>query len=82
MSKMAAPVSDQSAPSPELSEDMVRDYAYHLYEQSNCAPGHDVDNWLEATACLKAHIPANSSHRRLHQHVNGPAIAKLPATST
>jgi len=27
---------------------------------------------LEATACLKANIPADSSHRRLHLQVNGP----------
>ena len=52
--------------------DLIRDYAYHLYEQGGYASGHDVDHWLEATACLKANIPAESSHRRLHEHVNGP----------
>jgi hypothetical protein len=56
------------APVQEPGEDIVREYAYHLYEQGNYAPGHEIDNWLEATACLKAHIPAHSSHRWLHQH--------------
>jgi len=36
-------------------------YAYHLYKQGNCAPGHDVDNWLKATACPKANIPSHRS---------------------
>jgi hypothetical protein len=75
MSKISAPVNPASArraiPSQDPSEDAVRDYAYHLYQQSSCAPGHDVDNWLEATACLKANIPAHFSHSRLHQHVKG-----------
>ena len=53
-------------------EDDIRNYAYHLYQQSNCGPGHDLDNWLEATACLTANIPAHKSHNRLHWHVNGP----------
>src|ERR1019366_149208 len=36
------------------SEDEIRDYAYHLYQRSNCAPGQDLGNWLEAIACLNA----------------------------
>lgn len=51
---------------PEPTDDVIRDYAYHLYEQGSCVPGHDVDNWLEAAACLKANIPAHSSHSRLY----------------
>ena len=66
----------------EPSENEISDYAYHLYVQGNYAPGHDVDNWLEATACLKAHIPAHSSQRRLHLHINGPAIGKDHAVSS
>jgi hypothetical protein len=68
--------SASDVPSIDSSEDVIRDYAYHLYEQGGCAPGHDVDHWLEATACLKANIPTHSSHRRLHQHVNGPEGSK------
>lgn len=52
-------------------QDAVRDYAYHLYEQSGNLPGHDVENWLEARACLQAHIPRQHSHARLHRHVSG-----------
>jgi hypothetical protein len=57
---------------PKASDEDIRDYAYHLYQQSGCVPGHDLDNWLEATACLKANIPASRSRTRLHRHVNGP----------
>jgi hypothetical protein len=56
---------------PKPSENDIRDYAYHLYQQSNCVPGHDLDNWLEATACLKANIPSHRSGTRLHHHFNG-----------
>lgn len=50
----------------EPTEDDIRDYAYHLYEQSGCIPGRDIDNWLEARACLLANIPTGHVHRRLH----------------
>jgi hypothetical protein len=66
---------------PEPSEAEIRDYAFHLYEQSSCVPGHDLDNWLEATACLKANIPSHRSGPRLHRHVNGPEIGELHALS-
>jgi hypothetical protein len=64
------------------TEDDIRDYAYHLYQQGSSAPGHDVDNWLEATACLKANIPAQNSHSRLHQHLNGPKNSELQTVSS
>jgi hypothetical protein len=64
------------------SEDDIRDYAYHLYQQSNCAPGQDLDNWLEATACLKANIPAHHCRTRLHRHVNGPESSEPSLLST
>ena len=83
MSKILTALKTQStrsvAPHQDPSEDVVRDYAYHLYQQGSCAFGHDVADWLEATACLKANIPAQSSRSRLHQHVNGPAGGKLHA---
>ena len=34
------------------TEDAIRAYAYHLYEQSDRAPGHEVEHWLEASAFL------------------------------
>ncbi|MEO6002662.1 MAG: DUF2934 domain-containing protein [Opitutus sp.] len=57
-----------SPPSRDLPEDEIRDYAYHLYEQSGCASGHDEENWLEAKACLEANIPRERTHLRLHRH--------------
>jgi len=63
-------------PVPAIDEDTVRDYAYHLYEQSGCIPGHELDNWLEARACLQANIPAHQSRARLFHHVNGRALAE------
>jgi hypothetical protein len=76
MSKTSPSVKNLSvlttAPVQEPGEDAVREYAYHLYREGNCAPGHDVDDWLEATACLKAHIPAHASRRRLHQQASEP----------
>jgi len=75
-----------AAPTQEPGEDAVRAYAYHLFQQGSGAPGHDVDDWLEATACLKANIPSHASHSRLHllgkraenqsQLVSSPAAAK------
>ncbi|MEO6006374.1 MAG: DUF2934 domain-containing protein [Opitutus sp.] len=49
------------------TEDEIRDYAQHLYEQSGCQQGHDVENWLEAKACLEAHIPKHETRARLHR---------------
>ena len=55
----------------EPSDSDIRCYAYHLYSQSSGAPGHDVEDWLEARACLAANIPLNRSRTRLHRHVGG-----------
>jgi hypothetical protein len=57
---------------PVPNEEAIRDYAYHLYIQSRCEPGRDLDNWLEATACLKANVPMRSSATRLHWYANDP----------
>jgi len=51
-----------------LDEREIRDYAYHLYDQSGYAAGRDLDNWLEAKACLSSGIPKDLSHIRLHQN--------------
>ena len=48
----------------------IRDYAHHLYEESGCIPGRDLDNWLEAEACLMANIPPIHSRSRLHRHLH------------
>lgn len=65
MRKNPVPV---SAP-PAATDDDIRDYAYHLYVQSGSVPGHDLDNWLEARACLSACIPPEQSNSRLHHHL-------------
>ena len=52
------------------SEDEIRDYAFHLYQQNNCAPGRDLDNWLEALDCLKAEVPHHLSASHLHARLS------------
>lgn len=60
-----------STPAPiEPNEAEIRDYAYHLYEQGGRQPGHDLDHWLEAAACLRANIPLHRSRTRLHRHLH------------
>jgi hypothetical protein len=65
----------------EPTEDAVRDYAYHLYRQSGDTPGRDVENWLKATACLKASMPEQSSTARLHPLLGSQAEDGLPFSS-
>ena len=57
-----------SAPRP--SDDDIREYANHLYMQRGSANGHDVDDWMEAQACLCANIPKDASRTRLHHHTH------------
>jgi hypothetical protein len=57
----------------ELLDEEIRDYAYHLYEQSGCVPGHDLDHWLEAKACILANIPRQQVRNRLHRHLENAA---------
>jgi hypothetical protein len=57
-----------SATASHPSEAEIRDYAYHLYGQSGFAAGRDLDNWLEAKACLSSGVPKSESHLRLHQN--------------
>ena len=62
----------KSAPPPVVAEpleDEIRAYAFHLYEQSGCVPGHDLDHWLEAKACVLANIPRTETHSRLRHHL-------------
>lgn len=54
-------------------EDEIRDYAYHLYEQSGGVPGHGLDHWLEARACILANIPRQHVRNRLHRHLERAA---------
>ena len=66
----------------EPTEGDVRDYAYHLYLQSGCTPGRDLENWLEAKACLRACIPKSKANARLHHHTaKGARTADLTLES-
>jgi len=62
-------------PSVMPTESDVREYAYHLYVESGYVPGRDLDNWLEAEACLCANIPKEESHTRLHRHLSRSSSA-------
>lgn len=61
----------------DLNEDDIRSYAYHLYEQGGCSPGHDLDNWLEAKACLEANVPRAHTRTRLHRQRHPEASKSL-----
>lgn len=74
------PVSDRVRHEP--AEDLIRDYAAHLWEQSGRVPGHDLDNWLEAKACIRAAIPRHQSRHRLHRHLTDPASGEVCETAT
>lgn len=73
-------------PPHEPTDDEIRDYAYHLYQQGGCVPGHDLENWLEAKACLEANIPKQHARSRLHRHrhpeSNEPAEAVIVTLET
>ena len=47
----------------EPDENLIRDYARHLYEQSGCVPGRDLDNWLEAERTLTAALQRSAQNR-------------------
>jgi len=53
---------------PRISDDAIRAYAQHLFEQSGRIPDRDLENWLEAKACLEANLTREESHVRLHRH--------------
>jgi hypothetical protein len=65
---MSTKAPHSSEPAISANEDDIRDYAYHLYDQSGFVAGRDLDNWLEAKACLSSGVPKSESHIRLHQN--------------
>lgn len=44
-------------PEPRGHGDDIRDYAFHLYIQSGCAPAQRDESWREARLCLEARLP-------------------------
>ncbi|MFY9923541.1 MAG: DUF2934 domain-containing protein [Opitutaceae bacterium] len=65
----------------EPTEDDIRDYAHHLYIQNGSIPGRDLENWLEAKACLEACIPKSKSQIRLHHHTRNRTRTVVTAMS-
>jgi hypothetical protein len=57
----------------QSNEVEIRLYAQHLFEQTGCVPGRDLDHWLEAKACLEAGIAAEYSHMRLYRYLQREA---------
>jgi len=71
-------VSPAAVPPGTPTEDDIRSYANHLYHARGSTDGHDRDDWLEAEACLRANIPREAAHTRLHHHSVLTARAVLP----
>jgi len=64
----------------EPDENQIRDYARHLYEQSGCVPGRDLENWLEAERTLTAALqPSVQTRRRRDMSVSDRAIVDTSA---
>jgi hypothetical protein len=45
--KATAPTETEQG-SLELTEQLIRERAYRLYEERGCEQGHDLDDWLKA----------------------------------
>ena len=43
----------------ELTEEIVRQRAYELFEQRGCEHGHAMDDWLQAEAEIMGKKPAS-----------------------
>lgn len=47
-------------------DDAILAKAYQLYEKDGCKPGHEVDNWIKASAHIKgtptSHTPPSGRH--------------------
>lgn len=56
------------------TDDEIREYAHHLYVQSGRIPGRDLENWVEAEACMRTLPPAvlaslrRDAKRRIMEH--------------
>ena len=45
----------------ELTEELVRNRAYQLYEERGCENGHDLDDWLRAETEVMGKKPTESA---------------------
>ena len=70
---------NKSAPhlvSSKPSDDEIRDFAYHLFEQGDHAPGQDLAHWFEASAFLSS----NQAPQHHGTHHNPPIKQRGAAT--
>ncbi len=44
----------------ELTEELIRERAYQLYEERGCEHGHDLEDWLTAEAEILGKKPSDS----------------------
>jgi hypothetical protein len=54
-------------------DDAILAKAYQLYEKDGCKPGHEVDNWIAASAHIKSTPPSHKCDGSGH-----PAAKRLP----
>ena len=69
------------------TDDEIRDYALHLFQQSGCVPGLYLENWLEARLCLEANLTkryaqARVRRRRRPQPADEVTLVAIRATVT
>jgi hypothetical protein len=55
------------------SESDIRDYAYHLFEQGDRAPGHELAHWFEASDFLNANWAASRNGTHHNPPIHAPA---------
>ena len=65
----------RAAPSHQPTEHEIREYAYHLYVQRGCTLGHEVEDWIEAHACLCDNISPDTA-RTNERHVRHSAATQ------
>ena len=59
----------------ELTEELIRVRAYHLYEKRNCEHGHDVEDWLQAEAEIFGKKPATTADSAITEATGKAAAA-------
>ena len=52
----------------ELSEEIIRQRAYELFEQRGCEPGLDLDDWLQAEAEVVGKKPSTDADQSTTPH--------------
>lgn len=69
MSKQRAEISPvPNTDSLKLTEDIIRQRAYELYEQRGFEHGHDMDDWLQAEAEVMGKKPSSGADPSTKAH--------------